>query len=190
MYIYIYVTWFPFSHNNSCRRLPEHIYLYTYIYIYICIHIDTYIHTCHIYTHIHVAIHTYTYTHTYIYIYTHVIHLSLSLYIYIYIYIYRLGNVLAFLFYGFHRRDSRGPEAAGNHTTTNDGNYKTNVPCYSGNHKTNNDGNHKTKRSLSRRKPYNKPSAYYEQGGHGQVTDPAACCLAACLPACLFVNWK
>ena len=36
------------------------------------------------------------------------------LYIYIYIYLVRLGNVLVF-FYGFHRRDSRGPVAAGNH---------------------------------------------------------------------------
>ena len=35
--------------------------------------------------------------------------------IYTYIYLVRLGNVLVFFFYGFHRRDSRGPVAAGNH---------------------------------------------------------------------------
>ena len=36
------------------------------------------------------------------------------IYIYIYIHLVRHGNVLV-VFYGFHRRDSRGPVAAGNH---------------------------------------------------------------------------
>ena len=69
------------------------------------------------------------------------------MYIYIYIYLVRHGNILIsfFLFYGFHRRESRGPVAAGNHKTTNDRNYHNkNVPCHDGNHKTTNDGNHKT----------------------------------------------
>ena len=40
----------------------------------------------------------------------------IMIYIYIYTYLVRHGNVLVFLFvYGFHRRDSRGPVAAGNH---------------------------------------------------------------------------
>ena len=37
--------------------------------------------------------------------------------------------------YGFHRRDSRGPVAAGNHINkTNDGNHKHNVSCHDRNH--------------------------------------------------------
>ena len=55
---------------------------------------------------IYVYLHTHMYVHIYIYIY--------YVYIYIYIYLVRHGNVLM-VFYGFHRRESRGPVAAGNH---------------------------------------------------------------------------
>ena len=67
------------------------------------------------------------------------IHIHTIIYIYIYVYLVRHGNVLMFVFcYGFHRRDSRGPVAAGNHTknkpTTET--VTKNVPCHDGNHKT------------------------------------------------------
>ena len=46
-------------------------------------------------------------------------YICIYIYIYIYINLFRHGNVLMFLFYGFHRRHSRGPVAAGNHKTKN-----------------------------------------------------------------------
>ena len=51
-------------------------------------------------------------------------YMYMYIYIYICIYLVRHGNVLMFFFKGFHRRDSRGPVAAGNHKQTNDGNHK------------------------------------------------------------------
>ena len=89
------------------------------------------------------------------------IHVHIYIYVYIYTYLVRLGNVLVLLFFnGFHRRDSRGPVAAGNlkrnqrrkplrnvschdgnHNKTNDGNHTNTFPPHDGNHKTNSDGN-------------------------------------------------
>ena len=73
------------------------------------------------------------YTHmSYVYIYIYII----IIYIYIYILSSSRKSPYVLLFYGFHRRDSRGPVAAGNHKkepTTET--IKRNVPCHDGNHK-------------------------------------------------------
>ena len=60
------------------------------------------------------------------------------------------------LSYGFHRRESRGPVAEGNHKqkTTTETINKINVLCHDGNHSQTNGGNHKKKNVfLPRRKP-------------------------------------
>ena len=88
----------------------------------------------------------YIYIHTYTY-------LSLSIYIYIYIYMFSSSRKRPDVFVlRFHRRDSRGPVAAGNHNKTtetmnkrslprrkplktNDGNHKQTFSCHDGNPK-------------------------------------------------------
>ena len=43
------------------------------------------------------------------------VYMYICIHIYIYIYLVRHGNVLMVFVYGFHRRESRGPLATGNH---------------------------------------------------------------------------
>ena len=70
-----------------------------------------------------------------------------NIYIYIYICIHILSSSRkrpdVYCFNGFHRRESRGPVAAGNHKKKTTTETINNVPCHNGNHKKTNDGNHK-----------------------------------------------
>ena len=71
---------------------------------------------------------------------------TLCIYIYIYIYTHTYLHILSssrkrpdVSCFGFHRRGSRGPVAAGNHNqqqNNNDGNHNKNVPCHDRNHLT------------------------------------------------------
>ena len=61
-----------------------------------------------------VCVCVFVYVYIYIYIYTYIC-THVYVYIYIYMYLIRHGNILMSFCYGFHRRDSLGPIATGNH---------------------------------------------------------------------------
>ena len=119
-----------FSRPAASGHRGWQIYTYIYIYIHTYIHTYTYIYIYMIYTSRSLALSLSIYIYIYIYICVHVhipiyiyIHKCVCIYIYIYIHICIYTHMLSlswkrpgvFFFYGFHRRDSRGPVAAGNH---------------------------------------------------------------------------
>ena len=114
-----------------------------------------------------------------IYIYIYIIYIGIThIYIYIYIYLFTSSRKRPdVLFYGFHRRESRGPVAAGNHNKRNDGNHQTTFSCHDGNHE-----------KSQRRKPILKTKKTRNRLIRSKIMDPPAAAESTKNPATETIN--